>query len=182
MALAVGLTGVAILFFERRRPGAMFGAPTPVLLATLFLIAWLILDSRWTVNLMRQEWYTAQKYAGKSTREKNLANDDGRLFAFVERVLQVLPSRPVRIFVAGDADYFRGRAAYHLYPHSVFFDPRSNELQWAEKLRPGDWLLIFQQPAIQYDLGRQMLRFPTGRATSAELKLIGPDGVLFRLR
>jgi hypothetical protein len=115
-------------------------------------------------------------------RDKLLANEDAQLFAFVERALQVLPSRPVRIFVAADAHYFRGRAAYHLYPHSVFFDPRSNELQWADQLRPGDWLLVYQQRGIQYDASRQMLRWPTGRTTSAELKLLEPGAALFRMR
>jgi hypothetical protein len=181
IALTVALAGTAVVLIERRRPGT-FGASTPMALATLFLLAWLILDTRWAANLARQEWYTAQKYAGKSIRDKHLANDDAQLFAFIERALQILPSQPVRIFIAGDADYFRGRAAYHLYPHSVFFDPRSNELQWASKLRSGDWLLIYHQPEIQYDLSRQILRWPSGQTTSAELKLIGPDTVLFRMR
>jgi hypothetical protein len=171
IALTVALGGTAVVLVERRRPGT-FVASTPMVLGALFLIAWLILDARWTANLVRQERYTAEKYAGKSAQ----------LFAFVERALQVLPSRPVRIFVAADAHYFRGRAAYHLYPHSVFFDPRSNELQWADQLRPGDWLLVYQQRGIQYDASRQMLRWETGRTTSAELKLIEPGAALFRMR
>jgi hypothetical protein len=181
IALTVALAGTSVVLIERRRPGT-FGASTPMVLGALFLIAWLILDARWTANLVRQERYTAQKYAGKSTRDKHLASDDAQLFVFVERALQILPSKPVRIYVAADANYFRGRAAYHLYPHSVFFDPLSNELNWAGGLRPGDWLLVYQQREIQYDLSRQMLRWPTGQTTSAELKLIGPDGVLFRMR
>jgi hypothetical protein len=181
IALTVALAGTAVVLVERRRPGT-FVASTPMVLGALFLIAWLILDARWTANLVRQERYTAEQYAGKSTRDKYLANADAQLFAFVERALQVLPSQPVRIFVAADAHYFRGRAAYHLYPHSVFFDPRSNELQWADQLRPGDWLLIYQQRGIQYDASRQMLRWETGRTTSAELKLIEPGAALFRIR
>ena len=77
---------------------------------------------------------------------------------------------------------FRGRAAYYLYPHRVFFDPLSNELQWTDELRPGDWLLVYQQREIQYDASRQMLRWETGRTTSAELKLIEPGAALFRMR
>jgi len=181
LSLAVALAGAAVVLIERRRPG-IFGAPVPTVLAALFLIAWLILDTRWTANLVQQEWYTAQKYAGKDLREKHLAGDDGQLFAFVEKALQVLPPRPVRIFVAADVNYFRGRAAYYLYPHSVFFDARSSELRWVDYMRSGDWLLIYHQPEIQFDISRQLLRWPTGSTTSAELKLIGPDGVLFRLR
>jgi hypothetical protein len=181
MALTVALAGAAAILIERRRPGA-FGAPTSAVLGAIFLIAWLILDARWTGNLVRQEQNTAQQYAGKSMRDKLLANEDAQLFAFVERALQVLPSSPVRIFVAADGNYFRGRAAYHLYPHSVYFDARSNELQWADALRPGDWLLVYQRRGIQYDANRQMLRWETGRTTSAEVKLIEPGAALFRIR
>ena len=181
MALTVALAGAAALLIERRRPGT-FGASTPMVLGALFLIAWLILDARWTGNLVRQERETAQQFAGKSTRDKHLASDDAQLFALVERALQVLPSQPARIFVAADARYFRGRAAYHLYPHSVFYDPLSNEIEWANDLRPGDWLLVYQRRGIQYDASLQMLRWETGRTTSAELKLIAPGGALFRVR
>jgi hypothetical protein len=166
MALTIALAGAAVLVIERRRPGA-FGASAPIALGTLFLIAWLILDARWTANLMQQERHTAEQYAGKSTRDKLLTNEDAQVFAFVERALQVLPSRPVRIFVAADVNYFRGRAAYHLYPHSVFFDPRSREIQWADQMRPGDWLLVYQQRGIQYDASRQMLKWESGRTAGA---------------
>ena len=117
------------------------------------------------------------------------SNDRGRAWQSLESNLAVscvnaiLFDRDAKgIFVAADAHYFRGRAAYHLYPHSVFFDPRSNELQWADQLRPGDWLLVYQQRGIQYDASRQMLRWETGRTTSAEVKLIEPGAALFRIR
>jgi hypothetical protein len=181
IALTVALAGTAIVLIERRRPGTLV-ASTPLVLGAIFLIGWLILDARWTANLMQQERYTAERYAGKSSRDKHLAGEDAQLFAFVERALQVLPSRPVRIFVAADAGYFRGRAAYLLYPHSAFLDPHSNELQWADKLRSGDWLLVYQQRGIKYDAGRQMIRWETGLTTSAELKLLEPGAALFRIR
>ncbi len=182
IALTIALAGTAVVLIERRRPGT-FGVSPPLALGTLFVIAWLILDARWTGNLVRQEEQTAQQFAGKSLRDKHLAGEDAQVFAFVERARQVLPSQPARIFVAGDTRYFRGRAAYYLYPHRVFFDPVSNELQWTDELRPGDWLLVYQQRGIQYDASRQMLRWgSTGRTTGAEVKLIGPGAALFRMR
>lgn len=181
LALTVALAAVIALVVERRRPGAL-GASEPVLLGTLFLIAWLILDARWAVNLVRQERQTAHQYAGKSLRDKHLAADDSELFAFVERAREVMPPSPARIFVAADANYFRGRAAYHLYPHSAFFDARSNGLQWARLLRPADWLLVYHQDAIQFDPSQQTLRWETGQTTSAELKLAQPGAALYRIR
>ena len=181
MALTVALAGAAAALIARRRPGA-FGASMPIVAGVIFLIAWLILDARWTGNLVRQEWRTTQQYSAIGTGDKHLASDDTQLFAFVERARRVLPSQPVRIFVAADANYFRGRAAYHLSPHSVFFDPVSNEVRWAGALRAGDWLLVYQQRGIQYDASQQMLKWETGKTTSAELKLVEPGAALFRMQ
>jgi hypothetical protein len=181
LALSVALAAAVAALIERQRPGT-FGASMPIVLSAIFLLAWLILDARWTGNLVRQEWRTTQQYAAIGTRDKHLASDDTELFAFVEKARRVLPSPPVRIFVAADANYFRGRAAYHLSPHSVFFDPSSNELQWAGAMRPGDWLLVYQQRGIQYDASLQMLKWQTGQTTGAELKLVEPGAALFRIR
>jgi hypothetical protein len=181
MALSVALAAAVAAFIERQRPGTL-GASLPIVLAVIFLIAWLILDTRWTGNLVRQEWRTTQQYATVGTQDKHLASDDTQLYAFVQKARSVLPPEPARIFVAADANYFRGRAAYHLSPHSVFFDPLSNEVQWAGAMRPGDWLLVYQQRGIQYDAGRQMLKWETGQTNSAELKLVEPGAALFRMQ
>jgi hypothetical protein len=180
IALTVALAGAIAALLIWRRPGAI-EASTPMVLAALFLIGWLILDTRWMGNLVQQVWHTAQQYAGKKLRDKHLASEDSQLFAFVERARQVMPPRPARIFVVADASYFRDRAAYHLLPHSVFFDPTSNELQWVNALRPGDWLFVYQQRGIQYDASKQMLKWQTG-TISAELKLIEPGAALFQIR
>jgi hypothetical protein len=86
------------------------------------------------------------------------------------------------VFVVADAHYFRGRAAYHLYPHSVFFDPRSNELQPASRMRPGDWLLVYQRRGIQYDAAHQLLKWNGDQTITAELKLVEPGAGLFLIR
>jgi len=156
--------------------------PLAVHAAAFFLVGWLLLDARWTWNLLRQERDTAAQYAGKDARDKRLANDDGPLFAFIEKALAVLPSKPVRIFIASDADYLRDRAAYHLYPHRVFFDPRSNALPPATDLHPGDWLLVYEQHGIQFDRAQGKVRWDGGQIVNAELKLVEPGGALFLVR
>ena len=181
MTMTVVLASAIAMFAAWRRPSAI-NVAVPTALVAIFLIAWFILDARWTVNLARQAWHTAQQYAGKSARDKYLASDDALLFAFIDRARPLLPSEPVRIFVAADESYFRGRAAYHLYPHNVFFDPLSNEIQWSGTLRQGDWIVVFQQRGIQYDAARQMLRWKSGQTTPAELKLLESGGALFRVR
>jgi len=181
IALIIGLGAVFVVVIRRWRPDA-FSVATPVLFAAFFLVGWLVLDARWTWNLLRQERVTAAQYSGKDARDKHLASDDGPLFAFTEKVRAVLPRAPVRIFIVADADYFRGRAAYHLYPHSVYFNPRSNELPPIQDLHAGDWFLIYQRRGIQFDRALGKIRWDDGPTVSAELKLVEPGAALFVIR
>lgn len=178
LAVVVGI-GSAVLFAIRRwRPGA-FTAATPVILVGFFLAGWLVLDARWTWNLLRQERATAAQYAAKASRDKHLASEDAPLYAFIQKALAIMPPTPVRIFVAADADYFRGRAAYHLYPHSVYFNPRSNELPAATAFHAGDWILVFQRHGMQFDKALGRVRWDDNQSVSAELKLVEPGAALF---
>lgn len=181
VALVVGISGIAALVIRRWRPGA-FSVAMPAVLAAFFLAGWMVLDARWTWNLFRQEHATAVEYAGKDLLDKHLASDDGPLFAFIQQALAVLPKTPVRIFIAADADYFRGRAAYHLYPHSVYFNPRSDALPPATAFHAGDWLLVFQRHGIQFDKVLGKIRWDGNQTVNAELKLLEPGAALFVIR
>jgi hypothetical protein len=181
LALGVGLSGLVVVAIRRLRPAAIT-IPLPAILAAFFLAGWLLLDLRWSMNLFRQERETATRYAGKDAHDKELANEDGQLFAFIEKALAVMPPSPVRVFVASDADYFRGRAAYHLYPHRVYFDPRSNALPPASEMHAGDWLLVYLQRGIQFDRGQGKLRWGGDQIVGAELKLVEPGAALFLIR
>jgi len=181
LALVVGLAGGAVVALRRWKP-ASFSASTPVLLAAFFLVAWLALDARWTWNLVRQERATAAQYAGKDARERNLASEDGALYAFIEKALAVMPKAPVRVFVAADADYFRGRAAYHLYPHNVYFTARGNALPNAASFRAGDWLLVYRRRGMQFDKAQGRIRWDDGQTLAAEAKLVEPGAALFLIR
>jgi hypothetical protein len=181
LAASIALTLLVVLVAQRVRPGRL-GTSAAAALVVCFVAAWLALDLRWMWNLARQAEVTAERYAGKSWRDKRLANEDGPLFDFAQKALDVLPKSPARIFVVADAHYFRGRAAYHLYPHSVFFDPRSNVMPSSADLRPGDWLLVFRRKGVQYDAKQQRLRWDDNQFASAELKLVGPGAGLFLIR
>jgi len=181
IASAIALAALIAYGLERWRPGAL-GLHVPLAIGIMFVIGWLALDARWTANLVRQERETARLYAGKDWRARHLVADDAPVFAFIERARRVLPSTPARVFVAADAHYFRGRAAYHLYPHSVFFDPRSNQLPSASVFKSGDWLIVFEQRGIQYDPARQMLRWEGNQTRAAELKYAEPGGAVFLMR
>ncbi len=103
----------------------------------MFAASWFVLDARWTWNLARQVQATFAQYGGKDWRGKHLAAEDGALFEFVEKARAELPAAPARIFVASETDYFRERAAFHLYPHNVYANPRSNVLPPPTQLKAG---------------------------------------------
>jgi hypothetical protein len=174
LLLAVALWYVG----ARRREGI---AALPWVLGALFVIAWTVLDLRWTSNLVRQVDATAAKYAGKDWRERHLAAEDGPLFAFIEKVRAKLPASPARVIVVADADYFRGRGAYHLYPHNVYFDPRQNTVPAPSTLRSGDYLVVYQRRGVQYDASLQRLRWDGGEPVAAELLVAGPGAAAFRI-
>jgi len=83
--------------------------------------------------------------------------------------------------VAHLTNYFRGRAAYHLYPHNVEFDPRENTVPPANALRPGDFVVVYQRRGIQFNADEKKLRFEGGAPISAEAILVEPGAALFRI-
>jgi len=181
LATALLLAGGAVAAIARWLPRFL---PMPAAAACfgLFVAAWLVADARWTWNLVRQVEATAARYAGKSPQSKHLAAVDGTLFAFTVRARATLPEAPARVFVVADEPYLRNRAAYHLYPHNVYAEPRANSMPRAEWLRPGDWLLVYQRRGVQYDAAAGKLRWDGTQTASAELKLFEPGAALFLIR
>ncbi|MCC6196232.1 MAG: hypothetical protein IT518_17395 [Burkholderiales bacterium] len=156
-------------------------AAWPAVLALLFVATWMLLDAVWTWNLARQVAQTRAQYGGKDFRERHLAAEDGPLFAFIEKVRAKLPATPARVFVVADATYFRGRAAYHLYPHNAMADPRVNSLPKASSLRAGDYVVVYHRRGVQYNAQEQKLRFEGDTPVSAEAVLVEPGAALFRI-
>jgi hypothetical protein len=181
LAAAVALA-IAIAHALRRWQPRAIGLGLAGVIASSFLLAWLVLDARWTWNLARQVAETASRYGGKDSRDKNLAAEDGALYAFIEKARAVLPQAPARIFVVADAPYFRGRAAYHLYPHNVYADVLGAAPAPATAIRPGDWVLVWQHSGVQYDPAQNTLHWEGRAAIPADAKLVGDGGALFVVR
>jgi hypothetical protein len=181
MAASVALAGAMLWAWSRTRKRTSFAA-LPVVVGTLFAIGWFFLDVRWAANLTGQAVETQARYGGKDWREKHVAAEDGPLFAFIEKVLKQLPATPVRIFVASDANYFRSRAAYHLYPNNVYADPYQNTLPAPTQLRKGDWMVVYQRRGIQYDASARQLRWDGLAPVTAELRLTDAGAALFEIQ
>ncbi|HVE48319.1 MAG TPA: hypothetical protein VNG69_01720 [Casimicrobiaceae bacterium] len=180
LAAAVLLATLIVIALKRLRPRFL---PVGVLtsLVGFVLVAWLVLDARWMLNLMRQVDATAERFSGKTAADKRLAVEDGALFAFVQKAKQALPDAPARIYVAADSAYFRQRAAYHLYPHNAFA-PRTNTLPEPSQIRSGDWIAVYLRKGVQYDAANQKLRWDNKEPLTAEMKASSRGAALFLVR
>lgn len=181
LGLAAMLAAAAAVALAHWRP-RWIGAGLPLALAAMLVGAWIVLDARWQWNLARQVIVTARTYAGLDWREKHVAAEDGPLFEFIEKVRAKLPATGGRVFMFADAHYFRGRGAYHLYPHNVFFDPWTNNIPPTAVLRPGDYVVVYQRRGIQFDPALGMLRWDSGAPVAAEPLVVEPGAALFRIR
>jgi hypothetical protein len=179
LALAVALAiGAAFAFGAR---SSRFAAAVPATVAAVFFLAWLAFDARWMLNLQRQIALTAAQYKGKDQRERHLAMEDGPLFGFVERARTKMPATPVRVFIVADEHYFRGRGAYHLYPHNVYFDPWQNTVPPSTAMHKGDYLIVYYRRGMQYDASQQRMRWQGSPPIAAEALLVEPGAALFRI-
>ena len=181
LAAAVALAAGLLFALARRRTAAPKVATAAAAMA-IALVAWLVLDARWTVSLVRQVRDTAQQYAGKDWRERQLANEDGALFAFIDKARAMLPGPHARVFVVADADYLRARAVYHLYPYNAWYVPAQNMLPPADRLHKGDWIVVYQRRGVEYDAATHHLRWDGGATVAAELKLLDHGGALFEVQ
>ena len=75
-----------------------------------------------------------------------------------------------RVFVFGDEPYSRGRAAYHLLPLLVHYDPVAGALPSAQFIRVGDLIFLTWSRQVRYDKDAQQLFWDGG---SVRVKPIG---------
>jgi len=182
LAVAIALAAGAMLLWRRFRQPSLGMAGTAAAIAIMFAVSWFVLDARWTWNLARQAQATIEQYGGKDWRGKHLAAEDAALFEFVDKARAAMPATPARVFVASETDYFRERAAFHLYSHNVYAEPRSNVLPTSDRLKPGDWMLVYQRRGVQFDPAAGKLRWDGGVPVEAQLKLRGDGAALFLIQ
>ena len=145
----------------------------------LVFFSWLVLDMRWQLDLWNKLGLTQQRYAGKSWQEKHLAAEDGRLFDLMQQVRAKLPSSQPRVFLFADAEYIRGRGAYHLYPFNVL---NGRDLLPAGQFKSGDFIIILGKDEVDFDPAQHLLKWGAGQQLSAELLLLVENNVLLRVR
>lgn len=170
-----GLVGAAIYWLLTRRAFPR----DPRVYWAIVIAAWLILDTRFQVNLWRQLTRTAAMFAGKTGEEKRLASDDHELYTLMREVSMALPPPPVRIHFIADDLALRTRGSYFLYPQNVYHsNAKRARKPVPEELRSGDYVLLFLTGDLGYDGAMQMLVWGDGRRKPAEEILSRPPGLL----
>ena len=114
----------------------------------VFMIAWIVLDIRWSANNLRQLQLSFQNQWQADDQQRSSIDLDGKIFQYVQRLKSnVLGEENARILILGDEsaiDYYLLRAKYHLLPHSSNVAGR-----FTKDLTPGslDYVIFFGQPA-----------------------------------
>ncbi len=168
------LLGLAALALARRFAPARLPGTLASIAAGMFVLAWTVLDVRWTANLARQNIATLEHYGDKDAAGRADAAEDGDLYRFIETARAALPADPQRIVVLASAHYYRGRAAWHLLPHRVMWSPANDAAPPRGALRTGDYLVVWQDGHVRFDGTDGRLRFDNGVDLPA--KLVAGEG------
>lgn len=156
--------------------------PQFVVYACLLGFAWLLGDARWLGRLGQQSQVTAASFAGKSLADKHLAGEDAPVFAFARRALEVLPKEPARVLVTAEEGALRGRLAYYLLPHQVYYTTYSGAMPAPSALRPGDFVVALSRRNFQFNPSQGLLRWDDFDPIKAELLLFDQGNAVLRVQ
>ncbi len=175
------LLAFGALVLVRRLAPARLPATLATLAAGVFVVGWALLDARWTANLARQNLQTLERYAGKDAAGRALAAEDGDLYRFIEKAKAALPAAPQRVLVLSPAHYHRGRAGWHLLPHRAMWLPAIDAAPQAGALRPGDYLVVWNDAHARFDPTAGRLAFDNGVTLQAMPLLVEGAGAVYAI-
>jgi hypothetical protein len=173
------------LFFFLSKDGRMAGDVR--IYWILPLLFWLVGDVRWQISLLQQTKITAATFSGKSSEEKHLAAEDGRLFKLMQTFGAKMPiadkgaKTGYRIFVFSDDEYTRARAAYHLYPRNTFALPGVTDLLAAKSYQAGDYIALIDKKGVRFNRQTQTLNWDQAESIGVELLHYENGNGLFRV-
>jgi hypothetical protein len=177
----IALTAIALCIGWQRWRAKPAYPLLPLTIGAIVLVAWGALDARWLWARAQQTQVTAASFAGKSARDKHLADADGEVYAFAEQVRAKLPVSPARVYVTADDQFLRARLAYDLYPHNVYVNHGSGELPLRANVKTGEYIAVFLRHGVEYDSAQQLLRWDGQPAVHAELLLANRGSALFKI-
>ena len=115
---------------------------------SLFLIAWMLLDVRWTANNIRQARVALETRLHADEQQRLDSGLDGEIYQHVQKFKALAQGKEfARVLIIGDdniVDYYLYRAKYHLLPYSARVARR-----FSRKLPPEalDFVIFFGDPA-----------------------------------
>jgi hypothetical protein len=114
-----------LLHWLRSRPGTGQGHRNFLVSACLlFVMAWMMLDIRWSANNLRQMKQSVETNWNVNDEQRMLGELDADLYENLSRIKkEFLSDQLARILVVGEEstrDYELQRASYHLLPHSSY--------------------------------------------------------------
>jgi len=149
LLVAAWLLITLLLLWLFSRFGKNIGSRQLLITAGLvFLVAWVLLDIRWSANNLRQIRLSFQTKWQADDQQRSSIDLDGPIYQYVLRLKnEVLGDQAARILLVGDENiswYYMYRAKYHLLPYSVGVTQR-----FVKRLSPGslDFVIFFGQPA-----------------------------------
>lgn len=180
VAAVIALTAILIVLTRGR--GRMTRSGQKLAIVVIVATAWIVLDARWLWGRMHQTAATASTFAGKTPRDKHIADVDGYVYAFAEQLTARLPKTPVRIYIASDDQYFGGRLAYHLYPHNANMNREWGGLPAPDRLKAGEYVVVFRRRNVQYDPANRMLSWDQQAPVPVDILIAHQGNAAFRLR
>jgi hypothetical protein len=160
-------------------------------------LCWLFLDALWQHQLNRQSAETRYLFAGKSHREKLLADWDADYFAFAEAIkTRYLPEDVGKVpllAVPGTPKEFGFRVRYHLMPDIIadihgYSDPEpgSNVLTPITRrtlergLRRGQYLILLTPPQLKAVREDPLASFDASLSKTVERVFANDAAALYR--
>jgi hypothetical protein len=149
LLVAAWLLLTILLLWLFTRLGESIGSRQLLIAAGLVsLLAWVMLDIRWSANNIRQIKLSFQNQLNTDDQQRSSIDLDGEIYQYVQRLKSsVLGDQSARILIIGDEnaiDYYLLRAKYHLLPHSVNVAGRLAKELTPESL---DFVIFFGQSA-----------------------------------
>ncbi|HVH34642.1 MAG TPA: hypothetical protein VM847_11100 [Tahibacter sp.] len=182
LLLAVGLV-LTFVLLRQFAPGR--SRQILQIMAVAAIIAWVLLDLRWSLSLADRHAATRLVYAGLDWQERQRQLPDADLLDTAQRVRTALreagvdPDR-VRLLVDADSDFVRARLIYHLAPART---GPVNLVGWDGTTflsEPVFVAMVVQEP-LRYDAEQGLLQIDNDLSLPARVLLDAPPLHLYRL-
>lgn len=152
-------------------------APSLAVGVAFAIVAWIVADARWQLNLLSNLRATEGQYAGKDIDQKHLAADDSNIYRLAEAIRRALPKGTTKVTLVSDladSEFFLGKLRYYLFP--LWLQPRPDTLD------PRAVLAIVQPAHSVVAEAAETVTLANGRSLSVDTLAADPTLRVVRVR